>query len=302
VWPALSQTGARVWAYLLTPLVVVMVVRNLAPNQVIPEDDTDWRCRQTIEPRRDFEAVMFEDTPMLVGGYLGLSQYSSEVRTRGERFRAGGAVGSAHTSLGRPGALRLVAVSLTACDQAAGAAVGVPRTHESALNTPPPTSSRTCATMDRPPNNQYPPYGPAIPNHLHLPPPHSRADARIPITFITSKPGDYTSDTSISFACDEIACVFEYRLLDNRGPEVVRNWSLARSPLNFKQWMKRGRHTIQVGQRAQGGGGCWGVGWGCLGAGCGRCCSYTCLLVEPLVARVLGSCHPCPHLAATCLP
>ncbi len=36
------------------------------------------------------------------------------------------------------------------------------------------------------------------------------ADSRTPVTFITSKPGDRSPDTSISFACDEPVCIFEY--------------------------------------------------------------------------------------------
>jgi hypothetical protein len=76
------------------------------------------------------------------------------------------------------------------------------------------------------------------------------ADAKIPITVITNRPDDYSSDTSIAFTCDEAVCVFEYQLLDEYGEngplDVLRNWSLVMSPLNFKDWMHRGRHTIQV--------------------------------------------------------
>jgi hypothetical protein len=50
---------------------------------VVPEGEQDWLCRQVISPRRNFQAFMFEDTPMLVGGYAGLNTYRDDVWIRG---------------------------------------------------------------------------------------------------------------------------------------------------------------------------------------------------------------------------
>jgi hypothetical protein len=67
-----TQTTGEPWCTLL-PCV----------TQVVPDDAQDWRCRSVLTPRRDFQAIMFEDSPMVVGGYMGLNSFSNEVRARG---------------------------------------------------------------------------------------------------------------------------------------------------------------------------------------------------------------------------
>ena len=158
-------------------------------SATVPYANQDWFCKQGFTARRDFQAVMFETTPMIVGGYLGLNQQYADVWIRG------------------------------LCARCTTAHVFVCR-RESAQK---------------------------FTEHCGIPP-CSLPDAKIPITFITNKPKDHSSDTSIEFTCDELVCLFEYQLLDSAG-EVNRNWSLVSSPLNFKQWMKSGQHTFQVRTR-----------------------------------------------------
>lgn len=72
------------------------------------------------------------------------------------------------------------------------------------------------------------------------------ADAWVPRTYFSNKPADKSSDSTISFSCSKLNCIFEYRVLKQRGPGLLRNWSLATAPLSFFRWMPKGRHTIQV--------------------------------------------------------
>jgi hypothetical protein len=75
------------------------------------------------------------------------------------------------------------------------------------------------------------------------------ADGRIPITLVTNTPSSGSSDTVIGFTSDVPVAIFEYRIFRGRNPvqeRLMRNWTLTRSPIDYKDWLAGGTYTFQV--------------------------------------------------------
>ncbi len=67
------------------------------------------------------------------------------------------------------------------------------------------------------------------------------------MTRILRRPKSGSSDTVFTFqsvGCD--GCKYEYRLFNGAKTKLYRNWSLHSSPLDYKNFLKKGLYHIQV--------------------------------------------------------
>lgn len=71
------------------------------------------------------------------------------------------------------------------------------------------------------------------------------ADEKPPRARFVQTPGDGGPETVFDFVCDEPVCLFEYRVL-NSGSMVIRDWSLVRPPIDFREWLDSGVYTFEL--------------------------------------------------------